>query len=119
MPEHNALIAAKYNSMNILECDDNQLRQLIFEKEKVIVKFVDETCLVCQRLAPSFSKLATNPIYTDITFVRMHANQNPVSSKEVKLTGTPFFAIYRNGTIQDCGLLSSEKEIRQMLHKLK
>lgn len=105
--------------MNIIESDDNHLRQLIFEKEKVIAKFVNETCPVCERLAPAFSNLSTNPDYSDIAFVRMHASQNPVSSQEVKLTGTPFFAIYLNGTLQECGLLSSEEEIKQLLQKLK
>ena len=105
--------------MNILESDDNHLRQLIFEKDRVIVKFVDETCPICERLAPAFNKLASLPNYSDITFVRMHASQNPVSSREVKLKGTPFFATYLNGTLQDCGLLSSEEEIKQLLQKLK
>ncbi|GAB3194171.1 thiol-disulfide isomerase/thioredoxin [Pontibacter aydingkolensis] len=104
--------------MNILECDDNHLRQLIFEKEKVIVKFIDETCPICQRLAPTFTKLASQPLYSDVTFVRMHASQNPVSSKEVKQKGTPFFATYLNGTLQECGLLSSEEEIKQLLQRL-
>ncbi|MEJ8801266.1 thioredoxin family protein [Pontibacter sp. H249] len=105
--------------MNIIESNDNHLRQLIFEKDKVIVKFVDETCPVCERLAPSFNKLSVDSRFSDITFVRMHASQNPVSSKEVKLKGTPFFAIYLNGTLQECGLLSSEEEIKQLLQKLK
>lgn len=105
--------------MRILESDDNQLRQLIFEKDKVIVKFVDETCPICQSLAPTFEKFATNPTYSAITFVRMHASQNPVSSQKVRLTGTPFFAIYQRGTIMECGLLSTEEEIEQMLQKLK
>ncbi|MBC5994877.1 thioredoxin family protein [Pontibacter cellulosilyticus] len=105
--------------MSILESDDNDLRKLIFEKEKVIVKFINESCPVCQSLAPSFEKFATDPTYSDVTFVRMHADQNPVTSQEVKLTGTPFFAVYRNGTILECGLLSSEEEIKQMLQKLK
>ncbi|WP_299826313.1 thioredoxin family protein [uncultured Pontibacter sp.] len=105
--------------MDILESDDKHLRQLIFEKPRVIVKFIDESCPVCEQLAPTFEKLANDTTYSDITFVRMHANQNPVSSQEVKLKGTPFFATYLNGTLQECGLLSSEMEIRQMLQKLK
>lgn len=105
--------------MTIVESNDEDLRQLIFEKEKVIVKFVDEACAVCKQLAPSFTKFASNPAYSDVTFVRMHASQNPVSSKEVKLTGTPFFASYRNGTLRECGLVTTEEEIKTLLNKLK
>ncbi|WP_439881087.1 thioredoxin family protein [Pontibacter sp. MBLB2868] len=105
--------------MTITESNDNELRQLIFEKEKVIVKFVDEACNLCKALAPSFSSFSANPAYSDITFVRMNASENPVSSREVKMTGTPFFASYRNGTLVECGIVSSEEGIIAMLLKLK
>jgi thiol-disulfide isomerase/thioredoxin len=104
--------------MTIIESNDNQLRQLIFEKEKVIVKFVDENCEVCKSLAPSFSRLSSDPAYNAITFVRMSAKENPVSSKEVALTGTPFFATYRKGTLQECGVISTESGITTLLQKL-
>jgi hypothetical protein len=48
----------------------------------------------------------------------MNASENPVSSKEVKLTGTPFFATYSNGTIRECGIVATEDGIRAMLLKL-
>ena len=105
--------------MPIVEAIDEDLRQLIFEKEKVIVKFVDEACAVCKQLAPSFTRFATNPMYSDVTFVRMHASENPVSSQEVKLTGTPFFATYRDGTLRECGVVATEDEIKTLLDKLK
>lgn len=104
--------------MTVTDINDNQLRQLIFDQERVIVKFTDAACPVCKELFPSFRKLSTEPQYRDITFVRMHASENPVSSQEVKLTGTPFFATYRKGTIQECGVVGSEEGIRAMLQQL-
>lgn len=105
--------------MTILESNDDHLRQLIFEKEKVIVKFIDDACQVCKQLAPSFVNFSSNSAYDDITFVRMSASENPVSSKEVRLTGTPFFATYRKGTLQECGVVSTEEEIEKLLDSLK
>ena len=105
--------------MTILESNDDHLRHLIFEREKVIVKFIDEACLVCKQLAPSFTSFCSDPAYRDITFVRMSASENPVSSKEVKLTGTPFFATYRNGTLKECGVVSTKDEIKALLENLK
>lgn len=105
--------------MPIVEAIDEDLRQLIFEKDKVIVKFVDEACAVCKQLAPSFTRFSVSPTYSDITFVRMHASENPVSSQEVKLTGTPFFASYRGGTLRECGVVATEDEIKTLLDKLK
>lgn len=104
--------------MKVIESNDKGLRQLIFEKEKVIVKYVDEACRVCEKLAPSFSRFSSSPAYSNVTFVRMHASENPVSSKEVKLTGTPFFATYCNGTLRECGVVATEGEIKSLLDKL-
>ncbi|WP_018476598.1 thioredoxin family protein [Pontibacter roseus] len=104
--------------MTVADITDNQLRQLIFDKERVIVKFTDAGCPVCKELSPSFRRLSTEPQYQDVTFVRMSAAENPVSSQEVKMTGTPFFATYRKGTIQECGVVASEEGIRAMLQQL-
>lgn len=104
--------------MTILESNDNHLRQLIFEKPKVIVKFTDEACPVCKILSPKFQQLSKEPTYREITFVRMNAKENPVSQKEVKMTGTPFFAIYKDSTLLDCGIISTEEALRNMLAKL-
>ncbi|MFB9861649.1 thioredoxin family protein [Rufibacter immobilis] len=104
--------------MAIHTSSDNELRSIIFEKERVIVKFLDEDCEICKALAPSFKKFSENPTYQDITFLQMDASENPVSSKEVKLTGTPFFAIYFKGTLRDCGLLSTEEKVRKYLDRL-
>lgn len=104
--------------MTIIESNDDHLRQLIFEKEKVIVKFSDQKCPVCKALAPSFARFSSDPSYSHITFVRMDAAENPVSSKEVELTGTPFFATYRKGTLQDCGVIADEAGIKTLLNKL-
>lgn len=102
----------------IHEASDADLRTLIHKHDLVIVKFVDENCQVCKELAPSFQGLAGNPKYRDVLFLRMNAAENPVSSKQVKLSGTPFIATYRKGRLQDCGLITSEAEVAQMLDKL-
>ena len=104
--------------MTVTDINDNKLRRLIFEKERVIVKFTDPSCPVCKQLSPYFRKLSTEPQYSSITFARMSASENPVSSQEVKLTGTPFFASYHKGTIQECGIVDTEEGIRAMLARL-
>ncbi|WP_192822179.1 thioredoxin family protein [Rufibacter sp. LB8] len=104
--------------MAIQTSSDAELRSIIFDKERVLVKFIDENCSVCQELAPSIERLADDSRYQHITFLRMDASENPVSSKEVKLSGTPFFATYCNGTLKDCGLFSSEKEVEALVETL-
>ncbi|WP_205500274.1 thioredoxin family protein [Rufibacter psychrotolerans] len=104
--------------MAIQISSDHELRSIIFERERVIVKFIDEDCQICKLLAPSFKQFSDDPTYDSITFLQMDASENPVSSKEVKLTGTPFFAIYFRGTLRHCSLLSSEAEVKKMLDRL-
>ncbi|MBC3540983.1 thioredoxin family protein [Rufibacter sp. H-1] len=104
--------------MAIQTASDNELRSIIFAQERVIVKFIDADCLICKALAPSFKNFSESPIYKDVTFLQMDAAENPVSSKEVKLTGTPFFAIYYKGTLRNCALLSSEEDVREFLDQL-
>ncbi|MFC6996997.1 thioredoxin family protein [Rufibacter roseus] len=97
---------------------DSELRNIIFAKDRVIVMFNDVECEICKTLLPAFEKFSNNPSFKDITFLHMDAAENPVSSKEVKLTGTPFFATYYKGTLRDCGLLSSEEKVRRLLDTL-
>ena len=42
-------------------------------------------------------------------FLLMDASESPVSSQEVHLTGTPFFAIYENSVLVLCKLVSEEE----------
>lgn len=104
--------------MAVIESSDKELRIIIYDRPRVMVKFIDEDCRICKLLAPSFEKFSTDPLYSGVTFLRMHASENPVSSKEVKLSGTPFFATYKHGILIDCSLLSTEAEVESMLGKL-
>ncbi len=97
---------------------DHDLRQLLFTRDNVIVKFIDKDCAICQQLAPSFEELAQSPLYAEVLFLRMDARENPVSSKEVKFSKAPFIVTYKKGVIQDCGLVNTEEEINELLQKL-
>ena len=104
--------------MPIRDTNDAELRTLIYDHQKVIVKFTKEQCTICERMARIFSQLAEDPTYKDITFLRMDAKENPVSSKEVNLSGTPFFATYLNGMLNQCSLLSDKEALVEMLSAL-
>ena len=105
--------------MPIRDTNDAELRTLIFDHQKVIVKFTIEQCVICERMARIYSQLSDNSEYREITFLRMDATENPVSSKEVNMTGTPFFATYLNGMLNQCSLLSDKAALIEMLGALK
>ncbi len=105
--------------MPVRDTNDAELRTLIYDHAKVIVKFTKEQCVVCERMARIFTQLSDSGEYQEITFLKMDANENPVSSQEVKMTGTPFFATYHNGMLTQCSLLSDKETLVEMLSELK
>ena len=106
------------NMTTIHNATDADLRQLVFERDYVIVKFIDKECNICKALAPSFEDFARQTTYKDILFLKMDAIENPVSLKEVKYSGAPFIATYKKGVLKDCGLVSTKEEIGDMLKRL-
>ncbi|MEJ8757268.1 protein disulfide isomerase family protein [Pontibacter sp. H259] len=102
----------------IQNATDADLRQLVYERDHVIVKFIDQKCTICKSLAPSFEELARSSMYKQVLFLRMDAKENPVSLKEVKFSKAPFIATYKKGVLRDCGLVSSKEEILEMLERL-
>ncbi|MBB6611704.1 thioredoxin family protein [Pontibacter sp. Tf4] len=106
------------NLTTIHNATDADLRQLLYKHDLVIVKFTDKECKVCKALAPSFEALARQTAYNEVLFLRMDANENPVSRKEVKVSSTPFIATYHKAVLLDCGLVSTREEITRMLTRL-
>lgn len=104
--------------MEIIEATDNELRTIIFEYPRVIVKFIADDCPVCEELSPYYKRCAQNQRYEEITFVLMNAAENPVSSKEVALSGTPFFAAYKGSVLIYCSLISTEEGVENALKRL-
>ncbi|MBK0403611.1 thioredoxin family protein [Adhaeribacter sp. BT258] len=104
--------------MAVRKATDAELRILIHANEKVVVKFTKKDCVICERMGVTYSRLSEEKEFKDITFLLMDAIENPVSAKEVHLTGTPFFAIYQKGFLTKCKLISVEDELIDFLHEL-
>jgi hypothetical protein len=69
-------------------------------------------------MGKTYQRLSTEPRFSNILFLLMEASENPVSSQEVHLTGTPFFAFYNNGVLATCKLISEEAELEDMLARI-
>lgn len=104
--------------MPVKDATDAELRNLIYENEKVIVKFTKTDCVVCERMGKTYKKLSNDPKFKEVTFLLMDAAENPVSSQEVHLTGTPFFAIYQKGFLSKCQLIDKEADLEDFLNEL-
>ncbi|WP_439882529.1 thioredoxin family protein [Pontibacter sp. MBLB2868] len=97
---------------------DKDLRFLTYKYDYVIAEFVSDECPVCHEMTPVFEKMANAPSYKDVLFLIIDADENPVSSNQVKLTGTPFVATYKKSTLRNCRLIKDEDELRFILDQL-
>ena len=104
--------------MPVTQANDAELRTLIHQNEKVVVKFTKEDCVICERMGKTYKRLSDGQEFHDITFLLMDATENPVSAQEVHLTGTPFFAIYQKGFLTKCKLIAEEDELVDFLNEL-
>ncbi|MBF9254560.1 thioredoxin [Pontibacter sp. 172403-2] len=100
------------------EVTDKDLRMLVYKHDFVMVKFIDDDCPVCKELAPAYHDFILDHTYKDVQFMRMNAVENPVSRRQVSLTGTPFIATYYKGRLQECGLVTTASQIKDMLDRL-
>ena len=104
--------------MAIHETNDAGLPNYICRHTQVIVKFTGEDCPVCKELSPVYRELSEQERYRNIIFLRLDAEENPITSREVKQNGTPFMVAYRNGTLVSHKLANQKEDIVNMLEKL-
>ena len=104
--------------MALIKATDAELRSLIFDNKRVLVKFVDENCSICKALAPSVTSLSEQERYRHIVFLQIEAATNPVSAKEVHFTKAPFFAGYVDGMLTECGVKTTKKGVIEILEKI-
>ncbi len=94
---------------------DTDLRQLIFTHSHVLVKFVDEDCVICKALAPKMTTLANDARYTHVLFLQIDAAENPVAAKEVGFTSAPFVAAYGHARMLYCESVFSQEGVENIL----
>lgn len=79
------------------------------------MKFVDANCTICRELAPHLRTLANDPRFAHVLFLRIDAQENPVSAKEVPFTKAPFMAAYRVGRLVHCETVFTADRIEDIL----
>ncbi|MDQ3073814.1 MAG: thioredoxin family protein [Bacteroidota bacterium] len=103
--------------MAVIRSTNEDLRNYVYDKQYVIVKFHNkENCELCTELLPVFERLSDK--YTDITFVVMNSEDNPIAKKLIEKNKKPFIGIYKEGLLVECSLVASEKEFITMLDRL-
>lgn len=102
----------------VTDTNDEGLRTLIHDHPRVLAMFTADDCLICDQLAPPFSKFALEEQYQDTLFLRLDVSENPVARKLMDTRVAPFFVAYCRGKLSECDTLFTEEQVKAMLQKL-
>jgi len=81
----------------LIELYEDTLKDLVSDKEKVVVQFSASWCGNCRIMKPKFKKLASEN--ENLTFVLVDAENSPESRKLANVSNLPTFATFVNGKL--------------------
>ena len=97
---------------------DNEFSSKLKSHEKVVVKYFADWCGSCRLFAPKYKRLSNDEKYKDIVFLDINAEKNPEALKTAGVSSLPYFAIFKNGELQDGVATNKEDAFVELLEKL-
>lgn len=104
--------------MAVIEGTDDTLRHLVYSKKYVVIKYYADDCKMCKELDPVFLQFSKNEKYTDMFFMKIKADNNPVAKKVIMEYDLPFMITYKDGHLVDSNPVTSDKEMIKLIEKL-
>tara|TARA_R110000850_G_scaffold109659_1_gene222759 strand:+ start:29290 stop:29604 length:315 start_codon:yes stop_codon:yes gene_type:complete len=81
----------------VTELEQDNLKEVVAEKENVIVQYSAGWCGNCRLMKPKFKKFAQET--EDFTFLMVDAEKFPESRKMANVDNLPTFATFKNGSL--------------------
>lgn len=97
---------------------DSDFENVLKSKEKVVVKYFAGWCGNCRLIAPKFKRSSDDPRFTDVLFVEVDAENNPMARKVAGVDNLPFFAVFKNGTLIEGHATSKIETVEEMIAKI-
>jgi thioredoxin 1 len=101
----------------LIELQEDTLKELIEQNEKVMVQYSASWCGNCRIMKPKFKKMATEN--ENITFVIIDAEHNPESRKLADVTNLPTFAAFANGSLLSQTQTNKAEVLAELVEELK
>lgn len=97
---------------------DNEFQSMLKSNDKVVVKYFADWCGSCRLFAPKYKRLSNDEKYSGITFLDVNAEKNPEARKAAGVTSLPYFAVFKNGELQDGVATNKEEAFVELIEKL-
>jgi thioredoxin 1 len=81
----------------VTELEQDNLKEVVAEKENVIVQYSAGWCGNCRLMKPKFKKFAQE--HEGFTFLMVDAEKFPESRKLATVDNLPTFATFKNGSL--------------------
>lgn len=104
--------------MEIKTSTDADFEQLLKDNEQVVVKYYAGWCGSCRLFAPKFKRLSNDERFTNVAFLDVDAEKNPVARKMANVDTLPFFATFKNGELVEATSTTKEDQVVSMIEKL-
>lgn len=104
--------------MSVIECVDEDFSDSLSANDKVVVKYFANWCGSCKLFSPKYKRLSNDDRFSDVAFLDVNAEDNPVARKLGGVDNLPFFAVFKNGELVEGVATSKEDKLVEMLNSI-
>lgn len=105
--------------MAVTETSDEFLFLQVADNPLVILKYHTDDCgKACMDFIPIYEQLSEDPRYSDVLFLTINAENNPVAKRRILDVRQPVITIYSKGRLLDSRHTSSREGVEELLQEL-
>ncbi|KAE8313735.1 thioredoxin-like protein [Aspergillus transmontanensis] len=95
----------------------SEFQDLINSGQVVIIDFWAEWCGPCRMISPVFGKLASDPQFSSIKFVKVNVDEQEDISQECAIRAMPTFQVFKDGQKLDTFVGADRNGLHQLVAK--
>lgn len=105
--------------MPVTETTDSFLFLQVADNDRVILKYHTDDCgEACMNFIPVYKELSNDPLYKDVVFLVIDADQNPKAKERIMDKKQPVITIYYKGQLLDSRHASTKAGVESLLEDL-
>ena len=104
--------------MSVQVATDADFENHLAQNKKVIVKYFANWCGSCKLFAPKFRRLSDDERFADVTFLDVNAEENPEARRLAGVDNLPYFAVFKDGKLEQGAATSLEAKVVEMIEGL-